>query len=34
MHSKEMLEKRISYEKMLAEISEMAVRVNDMDAFL
>lgn len=29
-----MLEKRIAYEKMLAEISEMAVRVTDMDFFL
>lgn len=34
MRTNEMLEKRISYEKMLAEISELAVRVQDMNAFL
>lgn len=34
MHDAELLEKRISYEKMLAEISEMAVRVTDMGDFL
>ena len=34
MRTNEMLEKRISYEKMLAEISELAVRVQDMHAFL
>lgn len=33
MYSNEELERRIAYEKMLAEISETAVQVNDMDSF-
>lgn len=34
MKKEELLEKRIAYEKMLAELSELAVRVEDMDAFV
>lgn len=33
MYSNEELERRIAYEKMLAEISETAVQVSDMDFF-
>lgn len=34
MKKEELLEKRIAYEKMLAELSELAVGVTDMDAFV
>ena len=34
MHYSETIEKRIAYEKMLAELSENAVRVDDINAFL